>query len=222
MPSFSPAVFPAVVNLQNRLPLGLLLLLWIIVAYVVPNQFQLTSPVPVPLTPVDRSIPLSPFFWTWIYISYYPYLISVFFFVRDEENLNQYFYSLFVSAAVAAMIFFAYPTSIPRELYPLNEITGVPDGILNFLRSIDASVNCAPSMHVTMTTIAGLTAHRESRRLGPAAAAWAVLIFYSTMATKQHYFIDVMGGLVFGVVTFAVFSRARYAQTLPFKLFQQR
>lgn len=201
---------PQLITPQNRLPWGFFLLGWIIVLYVVPNNFLLNVPIVVPLTDIDSLIPLQAEGWTWVYISYYFYLAAVYLFVRNLQNLNQFFYSMSVSAVIAALIFFLYPTSIDRSLYPLLQVQSSSEWILWFIRKIDHSRNCAPSMHVTMTVIAALTAYAESRKIGVAAILWAVLIAYSTMATKQHYFIDVAGGLLFGLGMFASFRQAQF------------
>lgn len=201
---------PLLVHPQNRLPMGLALLGWIILMYVLPNNFLIVPATEVPLTVVDHWVPLQPRGWAWVYISYYFYLISVYFFVRDERNLNQFYYSMSISAVIAALIFFLLPTSIDRSLYPLLQVQSSSEWILWFIRKIDNSINCAPSMHIAMTTIAALTALSESRKPTVFMIIWALLIGYSTMATKQHYFIDVIGGFVFGVCTYGVFSRARF------------
>lgn len=201
---------PQLITSENRLPWGVFLLAWIIALYVVPNNFLLNTPIPVPLTAIDSWIPLQADGWAWVYISYYFYLIAVYLFVRELQNVNQFFYSMSVSALIAAVIFFLYPTSIDRTLYPLLQVNTSSEWILWFIRQIDHSLNCAPSMHVTMTVIAALTAFKESRRIGAVAILWAVLIAYSTMATKQHYFVDVASGVLFGIGMFASFRQARF------------
>jgi membrane-associated phospholipid phosphatase len=203
---------PQVVTTQNRFAGGLMLLAWIILCYMLPNKFLLRTPQLVPLTLVDQLVHFSPG-WIWAYVSYYPYLIAVYFLIEKNENLNRYFYCLLSTAFFSCLFFFAYPTLIMRDMYPLLMTHDLTGSILGLIRNLDESVNCAPSMHITMTTVAYLSIRKDDREYTVPMLLWALLIAYSTMATKQHYFVDVLSGLCFGVAAFNSFNRAEYTTT---------
>jgi membrane-associated phospholipid phosphatase len=198
-----------IVNNNNRLYMGVFLLGWIVTFYSLPNKYLINIPTLVPTTIVDDFIRLSPG-WTWIYISYYGYLAFAFLFAKKEQNMNQIFYSFVSTAALSAVFFFTYPTMIVRDLYPLGLFDGASAWALEYIRVMDESVCCAPSMHITMTTIAALTIKHEAKKLSRFTDVWALLIFYSTMATKQHYFIDVVTGFLFGLSAYLIFSNIEY------------
>lgn len=203
---------PQVVNTQNRLNFGLALLAWIILCYILPNKFLLRTPQLVPLTLMDHLVHFSPN-WIWAYVSYYPYLIAVYFLIEKNENLNHYFYCLLSTAFFSCLFFFAYPTLIMRDMYPLiatHDLTGTAIGLI---RHLDESVNCAPSMHITMTTVAFLCIRKDDKTYTVPMLIWALLIAYSTMATKQHYFVDVLSGLCFGIAAFNSLNKAEYTTT---------
>lgn len=187
------------INLEkNHMRNFILLVVWMIITYMFPNKYILLPPSEVQTTFIDHAIPLSSH-WIWVYVSYYvfifaPYLLS--------ENLvvRKILFSSYMSAAsFSCLIFFAFPTSISREQHPL-EVVNLSDYVLQFIRNADASVNCVPSMHIALSLIATLTLALQNKKMGGLAALWFLMISYSTMATKQHYFYDVLAGVIFGLI----------------------
>lgn len=198
------------VNQKTKIPLGLFILFWILVLYMLPQKVPIFEGQLVPVTFIDHIIPLSPW-WIWIYISYYFFLIAAYLTAR-QDNANQIFYSYLASAAISTIIFFLFPTLIDRSLYPLTDTTSLSGWMLALIRTTDAPLNCLPSMHIAMTTIAAGTFARERTWYTWPAVIWALLIFYSTMATKQHYWWDVVTGFALGLFVFGFFDRATYVE----------
>ena len=198
--------------------MGALLLLITIFLYFLTTHFYVGTPSYVPITFFDVWAIHSPI-WIWAYVSYYFYLIGIYLSVRDEQILNQIYYSYLAAGIAGAIIFFFFPSTVLRELYPLAENQGLSEKMLGFIRTIDSSRNCAPSMHVAFSTIAAMTFWRdrkESQKTRFFVTSWSLMIFYSTMATKQHYFLDVISGFVLGVVIFYTFGKVAFvSQTAP-------
>lgn len=192
-------------NPHRRLLPGLFIFAWIALLYTLPNHFLLRPAQKVPLTIFDTFIDFSSN-WIWIYISYYFYLITSYFYLKNEKNLTCLAYSFVIAALLSSVIFFLFPTYLPRDLYAIQQ-TKLSDLMLNFIRSIDTSLNCAPSMHIAMTTIACACLMKEASRFKTIFLLWAFLIAYSTMATKQHYFIDVASGFILGILIFIFSSK---------------
>ena len=77
---------------------------------------------------------------------------------------------------------------------------------VNFLKNVDASGNACPSLHVATAVFSGIWLHNLLRRfcapLWPRIFnwVWCVGIVYSAMATRQHAAVDVLAGLVLGVL----------------------
>jgi membrane-associated phospholipid phosphatase len=205
-----------IVNSKTKLPLGAFLIFWVVLLYMLPQKYQYINAFNVPLTFIDEAIPLSPH-WIWIYVSYYLYLAAAFLLAKEEKNSNQIFYSYLVSAVVSTIIFFIFPTTIARDNYPIGEISTWSAWLLSQIRITDASLNCAPSMHCAMSTMAACTFLREKTWYRWPAAFWSLFIFYSTMATKQHYFWDVVTGVLFGLLIFTFFIRANYIESTAFE-----
>lgn len=183
---------------------------WILLTYGIPNKVNLFQPTPVPLLAIDSMIGFSAT-WVWAYVSYYLLLIIPYFATDDEDLMNQMIYSYVASAGASALFFLFFPTILPREMYPTAEAGDFMSVLaLDVIRLIDNSVNCFPSEHVTLTTIAALTLIRANRRWVWIALPWALAIYYSTVATKQHYALDVIGGIFFGLGFFMFFANAVY------------
>ncbi|MGZ3726992.1 MAG: phosphatase PAP2 family protein [Pseudobdellovibrio sp.] len=161
-----------------------------------PNKIVWLPPTEVGLTFIDRAIPLNSH-WIWVYVSYYPFIFLPFLLTRDIKVRKILFFSFVAATGLAFFIFFLYPTTIARELYPL-EVRNWSDSILYLIRTTDESSNCIPSMHVASSLIAALTFCYEGKKRGVLAMFWFLMISYSTMATKQHYFYDVVTGTLFG------------------------
>jgi membrane-associated phospholipid phosphatase len=75
-----------------------------------------------------------------------------------------------------------------------------------YLKSIDAGGNAFPSLHVATAIFSAMWLHDVLRRFRAPNwvlvinSLWCAGIVYSTLATRQHVIIDVIGGLVLGAV----------------------
>ena len=187
---------------RHNIELMLLTAAWVTLSYSIPNKLGFREPWPVPVTIFDRWVRMSSV-WIWAYVSYYFYIGSVYVFCQNLFRRQVIFYSYFCASTISFFWFFIWPTSIPRALYAVEQTGSVSDQLLNFIRYIDNSINCFPSMHVALSMIATLCVWMKSKRLGVIASIWFLLISYSTMAVKQHYFYDVAGGTALGVICWA-------------------
>jgi len=82
----------------------------------------------------------------------------------------------------------------------LNETTRNPaeeNRFLNLTQSCDDLTNAFPSAHVA---IAIFIAFKLKKYIGMSAYIFPFLIFFSCLCTKQHFFIDCVGGAIWGSV----------------------
>jgi membrane-associated phospholipid phosphatase len=213
--------WPAVPNkFLARLPFGAFILFWLVTTYGIPNRYGLFDPSPVPLTTVDNLIPLQ--IWTiWIYVGTY-FAVGAVFLTAKERDALEMFYTLIFSGAVSFFFFTFLPTSIDRTLYPIPETaTGLSVAILKHIRSVDVSVNCAPSMHVVMGWAVVLGTRMHRRWIQWLGVITGLAIIYSTMSTKQHYFLDAVSGTILALVTYLAARKAEY-RALTFKTLLSR
>ena len=162
----------------------------------------------MPLTAVDRWIgfqPASLVFYVslWFYVPLLPALIT------DRRELIRYALAAFALSAIGLGIFIFWPTTIP---HPDIDWSQYPS--LAFLKTIDASGNACPSLHVAFAVFTSLGFERILRQLRSGLVMrtgnflWGAGIVYSTLATKQHLALDALSGALLGAaVAGACFSR---------------
>jgi len=155
---------------------------------------HLGSREPLLLAPsvLDRAVPFVP--WTvWLYLGQFPLTFLALWWAADDETRSRTYYAMLAATLVAFAVFVAFPTSAERAGVGLPGATGLA---YRLLYRVDVPTNCFPSLHVALAALAaaGLAAHGRGARAG--AIAGAVLIAASTLTTKQHDLVDVVGGLV--------------------------
>ncbi|UCV09927.1 phosphatase PAP2 family protein [Dechloromonas denitrificans] len=159
-----------------------------------------SPPTLMPVTWLDGLIGVQPlavpiYVSMWVYVSLPPALLAT------QRELWLYGAAIGTTCLVGLLAFYFWPTAVP----PANvDWSQFPE--LNFLKSIDASGNACPSLHVATAVFSGVWLHRLLRRFGgplwilAGNWAWCIGIVYSTLATRQHVALDVAGGLALGLL----------------------
>lgn len=161
-------------------------------------QNPIRPPAVMPFTAVDRWVGFHPgalplYLSLWVYVSLPPALIA------DRRELVSYGIAAYGLGAAGLAIFLLWPTAVPPTgtAWPGNSV-------FSFLKNADAAGNACPSLHVAFAVFTAVEFHRLLRATGagPFVRAlnwlWCGGILYSTIATRQHVFIDLLAGAVFG------------------------
>lgn len=114
---------------------------------------------------------------------------------QDREEVYRFFTADFISRCVCMVIFLAYPTTNTR---PVIEGSGFWDLLAGWLYSIDAADNLFPSIHCLVSWFCFLAVKGQKKiPIWYKAVSFilAVLVFLSTLFTKQHVIVDVAGGI---------------------------
>lgn len=155
----------------------------------------------------DRAIPLQPA-WVFVYGAFYLFLIVLpVLAIRDPEHVRRTVFAYLAIWSAAYACFIAFPSEARRP-----EIVSGPSFAaagLRFLYESDTPRNCFPSLHVAHSFVGALALWRLHRGVGIAAVACASLVGISTLFTKQHYLLDVAGGVLLAFAAYAVFLRVR-------------
>lgn len=198
---------PLFLNTQNKALTGWIVALLATVLYLSSNHVHVFEPTSLPMTSLDQAIPFVPH-TIWIYVSEYAAIVFLYAMSRDEVNANRFVYAFTALQLVSLCIFMLWPTTYPRAQFPLPPDLDAPTrSLLTFLRGIDTPANCCPSLHVASIYLPVFFFRAEYRRMSPILWAGATAISLSTLTTKQHYAIDVAGGLVLAVVLYWFFNR---------------
>jgi hypothetical protein len=157
-------------------------------------------PIEMPLTVVDRWIAFQPWaLWPyislWFYVTLPPNLLTTF------RSLQAYGAWIGVLCVAGLICFYWWPTAVPRHEAPTAHLAG-----FDLLRGVDAAGNACPSLHVATATFSAFWLDRLLRSLmlpawlRGANALWFVLIVWSTLATRQHVWWDVVAGLALALL----------------------
>lgn len=183
---------------REKLAVLLGLSLGICVPYFILGRVQAFPLREVPVTPLDEWIGFDPR-WIWPYLSVAllvpisPLLASA------REALARYAVGLALLCLSCFAVFLLCPVEGPRP-----EI--LPDhAAYQLLVGYDHASNSLPSLHAGLTLYSILFGYRVLRdalgRQGRAvlvtlAASWGAVILYATLATKQHWAVDLVAGLL--------------------------
>ena len=155
----------------------------------------------MPLTAIDRLVPFQPaalplYLSLWFYVSLAPALVIV------RRELTSFGLAWVALSVIGLGIFLFWPTAVPRP-----EVDWSQHPSFVFLKSVDASGNACPSLHVAFAVFSAVWFARLLPQLGAGRFVrglnwlWCLGILYSAMATRQHVFLDVLAGAALGVIT---------------------
>jgi len=153
----------------------------------------------MPLTAIDRAIDLRPealpaYLSLWVYVSIAPALL------KTGRDLLLYGLAAFALSATGLAIFILWPTTVP-----VSAVDWATHSSIAFLKTVDAAANACPSLHVAFGAFTALWLDRTLREmrapvlLRPLNAVWCVAIAWSTIALRQHVFLDVLAGALLGI-----------------------
>lgn len=136
--------------------------------------------------------------------------------LTKKENFINYIIGLFAAYVVGFLIFIFAPTYMDRSAEGLIDIVSKP-GLFNQLLGIvysndgsDYGFNLFPSYHCLISIYCYLgIRHREevSKGLRVYSLVMAILICMSTVFTKQHYFIDIPGGIIISIICYMIIQK---------------
>ncbi len=183
----------------------------LILATVVYNGlfFILNRPIGIihePVTFVDSLIPVIPVFII-PYLSYHPYpFLSLLYFGRQKKSALfwQSFTAFWITLTVSYLIFYFYQTTITR---PAVLGTDIYSQLIRWLYSIDNHYAALPSLHVGLSTLSILGWLKTNSSERWVMILWGVLIIFSTVLVKQHYFLDLVAGVLLAWISFQVTTK---------------
>lgn len=156
----------------------------------------------VPALGIDDAIPFSPN-WVWVYLSIAVLVPAAPLMIPTRAGLAHYSRGLAVMCTIAFVCFLLFPVAGPRP-------ASVPEhAMYQWLVGVDRPLNSMPSLHAALVVYSTLCLAQHgwaglrgiSRRIVAASAiGWAGAILFATLATKQHWFLDLPAGALIAVV----------------------
>ncbi|MGJ7501269.1 phosphatase PAP2 family protein [Variovorax sp. ZT5P49] len=153
-----------------------------------------SEPMVMPLTRIDHWVGVSDdamvlYGSLWFYISLAPA------FAKDKAELWACARDAAIMAGVGLVVFWLFPTTVP-----VFAVDWAQYPALQFLKATDVGGNAFPSLHVAFAVLTAVLLERQLRSVQAPVwlrvlnLLWAFGIVYSTLATRQHVLLDVLGG----------------------------
>jgi len=153
--------------------------------------------------PLDYMIPFIPE-TIWLYLSIILFFICVPIFLSNDE-----FQRLFNIIAIAYLITLPLFILLPSN-YPRIDYSTIQSSFYQWAYAttfvFDKPNNTFPSLHISLTWITGLFLYKKSKWI----LLYAILITLSVLTTKQHFILDICGGLVVVCVSYRLEKYIRF------------
>jgi membrane-associated phospholipid phosphatase len=175
---------------------------WVLVYFGVGNVNAARHAWTLAWDPVGRLPLLSPF--VVLYLSVYAMPLAPFFVLRDREKTRKFALMTASVIVLCGAIFLMLPLTIER---PLIVSASLSDRVLAWLYATDRPINLFPSMHVALAYVFACVVGQERPRWNMLMMVWATMIAISTLFTRQHYVVDVLGGIVVAAVAWRFFLK---------------
>ena len=157
---------------------------------------------------IDRKIPLSPI-WLIVYSYMYFQTAAPFFVLKRRRSIVRWLLGGGLLYLLAVPLWILYPIARPGA-----EITVVDAWSywLTVVYRLDPATNCLPSMHVALAFYSAVYIYHLDKAIGVGLIIGSFFIWYSTLAVKQHWFVD--GAVAILLALMVVFCLNRF---IPWK-----
>jgi membrane-associated phospholipid phosphatase len=156
-------------------------------------------------SPIDQALPVVPLFVV-PYVSLQPFICgSLVIFVLFRARLFQSAVLSMIATFLVSYVFFAF-----LQTYVDRPVLSGDDVLTTMVRDVyagDHPFNDFPSLHVSTSAIIAIHWWRFGRNYTWPVLVWAGLIAISTVMVKQHYVVDIAGGLALAFGTSWFFLR---------------
>jgi membrane-associated phospholipid phosphatase len=148
----------------------------------------------------ESGIPFVPFF-SLVYFSGVILLYLSPFMLRKKRQFIPFLKLITLELVIAAIFFLLLPLALlEHPTISENNFIGM---IFTFNDKANLDYNYFPSLHVAFAfTLAFFIAEEKHSWLRILVILWACAVALSTLLTKQHYFVDVIGGMILAIVSY--------------------
>ena len=145
------------------------------------------------VTIIDQIVPFVP--WTfWFYMpGYIACFLLVVYTLRTRAAFRAAWRSFLLLTLLAAPFFLLYPVAGPRPAPPVGD--GLTAAGIRALYGSDPVGNTFPSLHIANSALCAWLVWQYDKRVGVVTGLLAAGVMVSVLTLKQHWFVDIPGGL---------------------------
>lgn len=170
---------------------GILVVIWILAPYAILQHVEISPVLWMPALAIDKAI--SVFFPSiWLYYSFY-LLLGLVGLTVEKKLFIQYLYTVGWVTAVSHAVFLFLPNGVLRSDIDFQ----TAPAIYQLLASVDLPRNAMPSLHASLSVVAAIAVQFSSvfpKWSKPLVWLWVLVIFWSTIAIRQHVSLDLIAG----------------------------
>lgn len=173
---------------------------------------------------IDSKLPFIPVFML-IYVgSYLQWVGSYIYHCRESRELCYRMTTTSLIAKVIVLLFFLFfPTGdLNSTLQPEVTGSGLSEWLCNLIFSADKPISLFPSLHCLESWLCFRTSMMMAKRNGwyiSGQFLFTLLVFASVVLVKQHFFVDIFGGILVGEISLFIYRKCKY--THIFEKFQR-
>lgn len=188
---------------MRRLSVGFIVCIWIVAPYLLLQQFSLYEVIWLQPNALDHMVPIEP-------NGIYPYFLFYFFLLwaflaAPIQRFITYLKAISLVVLISHLSFFFFPTGVSREV-----LAGVDmPSLYKWLISWENPRNCLPSLHASLTTLAICVLWEKGRLVRVVTIVLGCLIFWSALAIRQHLTIDLIAGIVLGIIAWLLCHKTK-------------
>jgi len=151
--------------------------------------------------PLDRKIPFIAAS-VWVYLWLLPAVLLPVFLVKCPRLFRRIALAYATAIAISVCVFVVFPvsaTGLRIDPKSLNQ-GSASEWAVFVVYSLDSPYNLFPSLHVSLAAVAALSTWKAAKRYGLLVFVAVPLVSASVCTIKQHFLLDVAGGLVVATV----------------------
>ena len=197
-------------NIERWGVFGILIAYFVLGYFVISPHVKFVQPIDLSMG-LDHRIPFNPVLG-WLYIWALPAAAMPGFVVRSEHLFRLTAFAYFLVMTVSILVFGALPeTAIAfRPSTTILDLAQPSQWLVANIYAIDPPGNLFPSLHISLTALSAFAAWKSSKLLGLVAFTGLCCVAMAACAVKQHFLVDVFGGLALaGFVAALTINRCR-------------
>lgn len=181
-------------HLTKRFTIALAYVTYFILSYKAVQIFSASYTRPIELAlPFEALIPFVPAAFYFYLLAYLIPLMLMF--ISDIATLKKIMLTFIAASLFHYVIFLVWPISYTlRPVVPATASSSTL-WLLHFFHQIDTPLNSFPSIHVSFVYMTYYFLKKYRPALAPFGHLMAYAVALSTLFVKQHYILDVLGGL---------------------------